>query len=50
MPKGFLQILRAIGKACQDRSLNEAEVEKLFQQHDFFLELGYRLPRADARG
>lgn len=37
----FLQVLRTIGKACQDRSLTEAEVEKLFQQHDFFLELGY---------
>jgi hypothetical protein len=33
--------LRNIGKACEQSPLTEAEVEKLFQQHDFFLELGY---------
>lgn len=36
------QILRAIGKACEaDASLTEAEVEKLFQEREFFLKLGY---------
>jgi hypothetical protein len=41
MPYRFHQLLRNIGKACESSSLTEAEVEKLFQQHDFFLELGY---------
>src|SRR6266849_2210193 len=41
MPYRFHQLLRNIGKACENSSLTEAEVEKLFQEHDFFLELGY---------
>ncbi|MGH9513566.1 MAG: Eco57I restriction-modification methylase domain-containing protein [Terriglobales bacterium] len=41
MPYRFHQLLKNIGKACESSSLTEAEVEKLFQQHDFFLELGY---------
>jgi hypothetical protein len=41
MPYRFHQLLRNIGKACEKSSLTEAEVEKLFQEHDFFLELGY---------
>ncbi len=41
MPYRFHQLLRNIGKACENSSPTEAEVEKLFQEHDFFLELGY---------
>jgi hypothetical protein len=41
MPTKFHQILRAIGKECESKSLTEAEVEKIFQQRDFFAELGY---------
>jgi hypothetical protein len=37
----FQQILRAIGKACQDQTITEAEVEKIFQENEFFAELGY---------
>src|SRR5271163_4406426 len=37
----FQHLLRNIGKACEQGPLTEAEVEKLFQEHDFFLELGY---------
>jgi hypothetical protein len=41
MPYRFHQLLRNIGRACEGFSLTEAEVEKIFQEHDFFLELGY---------
>jgi hypothetical protein len=41
MPYRFHHLLRNIGKACESASPTEAEVEKLFQEHDFFLELGY---------
>ncbi len=41
MPYRFHQLLRNIGKACENSSPTEAEVEKLFQEHDFLLELGY---------
>ncbi|HLI35316.1 MAG TPA: N-6 DNA methylase [Terriglobia bacterium] len=41
MPTKFHQILRAIGRDCESKSLTEAEVEKIFQQRDFFTELGY---------
>lgn len=41
MSSRFQQLLRNIGKACEDQSLTEAEVEKLFQEHGFFSELGY---------
>jgi methylase of polypeptide subunit release factors len=42
MANKFQQTLRSIGKACQDKNLTEAEVEKIFQERDFFVELGYR--------
>jgi hypothetical protein len=35
------QILRAVGKACEADTLTEAEVEKLYQERDFFRKLGY---------
>src|SRR3990172_6740985 len=41
MSTKFQGILRNIGKACEGKSLTEAEVEKIFQEHGFFLELGY---------
>lgn len=37
----FQQVVRAIGKVCESTSLTEAEVEKLFQEREFFLRLGY---------
>ncbi len=42
MPSRFQRLLQNIGKACEDQSLTEAEVEKLFQEHGFFSELGYQ--------
>lgn len=42
MPYRFHLLLRNIGKACGKSSLTEAEVEKVFQEHDFFHELGYK--------
>lgn len=36
MPSRFQRLLQNIGKACEDQSLTEAEVEKLFQEHGFF--------------
>jgi hypothetical protein len=41
MSRKFQQILRSIGKACQDKTLTEAEIEKIFQERSFFVELGY---------
>jgi len=41
MPSRFQQILRSIGKACQDSTLTEAEVEKIFQDKGIFSDLGY---------
>ncbi len=41
MPSKFLQILRNIGKTCEGTALTEAEVEKVFQEKGFFVELGY---------
>jgi hypothetical protein len=41
MSRKFQQILRSIGKSCQDTSLTEAEIEKIFQERSFFVELGY---------
>jgi hypothetical protein len=41
MSHKFQQILRSIGRACQDRTITEAEVEKIFQEKDFFVALGY---------
>ncbi len=41
MSRKFQQLLRTIGKACQDQTLTEAEVEKIFQEKGFFVELGY---------
>ncbi len=41
MPDKFRKVLQGIGKACEDKSLSEAEVEKIFQEHGFFLDLGY---------
>lgn len=34
-------LLRAIGEACERKPLTEAEVEKVFQEHGLFGELGY---------
>jgi methylase of polypeptide subunit release factors len=42
MANRFQQILRGIGKACEAKQLTEAEVEKLFQEKGFFVELGYQ--------
>ena len=42
MPTKFHQILKGIGKACEAGSLTEAEVEKVFQEKGFFVELGYQ--------
>ncbi|MGD1105296.1 MAG: hypothetical protein ABSA59_24890 [Terriglobia bacterium] len=41
MSRKFQQILRSIGKACPDTTLTEAEIEKIFQERSFFVELGY---------
>ncbi|MGH9785049.1 MAG: hypothetical protein ACRD88_12790, partial [Terriglobia bacterium] len=41
MSRKFQGILRNIGKACEVKSLTEAEVEKIFQEHGFFSELSY---------
>jgi N-6 DNA Methylase/Eco57I restriction-modification methylase len=41
MPYRFHQLLKNIGKACENVSLTEAEVEKIFQEKDFFIELGF---------
>ena len=41
MSRKLQQILRIIGKACQDETLTEAEIEKIFQERSFFVELGY---------
>jgi hypothetical protein len=42
MSRKIQQLLRAIGRACQDQTTTEAEVEKIFQEKGFFLELGYQ--------
>jgi Eco57I restriction-modification methylase len=42
MPRKFQQILRSIGRVCQSQATTEAEVEKIFQEKDFFVELGYQ--------
>lgn len=42
MSRKFQQILRTVAKACQGETITEAEVEKIFQEHDFFVELGYQ--------
>ena len=34
-------LLRAIGEVCERKSFTEAEVEKVFQEHGLFGELGY---------
>lgn len=41
MSRKFQQLLRAIGKACKGQAITEAEVEKIFQERNFFVELGY---------
>jgi len=41
MSRKFQQILRTVAKACQGQTITEAEVEKIFQEKDFFVELGY---------
>jgi hypothetical protein len=41
MSRKFQQLLRAIGKTCQDQAITEAEIEKIFQERNFFVELGY---------
>jgi hypothetical protein len=41
MPYRFHQVLKNIGNACEAPSLTEAEVEKIFQEREFFLELGF---------
>jgi hypothetical protein len=41
MPTKFHQLLRSIGKTCEAQSPTEAEVEKIFQEKGFFVELGY---------
>lgn len=42
MSRKFQQLLRAIARACEGKSITEAEVEKIFQENGFFLELGYQ--------
>jgi len=42
MSRKFQQLLRTVAKACQGQSITEAEVEKIFQEHGFFIELGYQ--------
>ena len=42
MSRKFQQVLRAIAKACEDRAITEAEIEKIFQDKNFFGELGYQ--------
>ena len=41
MSRKFQQLLRTIGKACQSQAVTEAEVEKIFQERNFFVELCY---------
>lgn len=41
MSAKFQKLLQGIGKACEEKKLTEAEVEKIFQEHGFFSELGY---------
>jgi len=41
MSRKFQQLLRTISKACQGEAITEAEVEKIFQENNFFVELGY---------
>ncbi|MHB8410693.1 MAG: Eco57I restriction-modification methylase domain-containing protein [Candidatus Acidiferrales bacterium] len=41
MSKKLQQLLRATAKACHEQEVTEAEVEKIFQERGFFLELGY---------
>src|SRR5713101_4700127 len=41
MSRKFQQLLRATAKACQGEAITEAEVEKIFQERGFFLDLGY---------
>ncbi|MGH9431233.1 MAG: Eco57I restriction-modification methylase domain-containing protein [Terriglobia bacterium] len=42
MSRKFQQLLRTIGKACKGQGITEAEIEKIFQERDFFVELGYQ--------
>jgi len=41
MSRKLQQLLRATAKACLGQDITEAEVEKIFQENGFFLELGY---------
>ena len=41
MANKFHQILKSIGKACGRTGLTEAEIEKIFQEKEFYLALGY---------
>jgi hypothetical protein len=41
MSRKLQQSLRSIAKSCQGQAITEAEVEKIFQEHGFFVELGY---------
>ena len=42
MSRKFQQLLRTIGKTCEAQTTTEAEVEKIFQENAFFVELGYQ--------
>src|SRR5437899_5090044 len=42
MSRKFQQLLRTVAKACQGQSITEAEVEKIFQERGFFVDLGYQ--------
>src|SRR2546428_2678784 len=42
MASKFQQILRSVGEACEATSVTEAEVENIFQEKGFFVELGYQ--------
>ena len=41
MSRKFQQLLRAAAKACEGHTITEAEVEKIFQERGFFVDLGY---------
>lgn len=41
MSRKFQQLLRNIARACEGQAITEAEVEKVFQEKGFFVELGY---------